>query len=272
MTLYFLGCPPGQSPVRGPDNDIIPCFDHSTTSHCPERSSCLFNFWTASYQCCEANNEVCLMGEIPYLRADSSRPMACQTDFDCPNRFHCSQKSDVCCGETGKCPHLNDRPLKDDLGRLRTCSISSSEACPEDSSCVEAVSSDGSDLPTGQFICCSSSLFSCQLSGVPFPSAENPQQCNLENPIACPMDMLCQSSNIAGVSICCTDEVASRKLCPKGWHPRDDLIIVSEVVESSVREISCFNGDSDTLLKNIEDQIRVQSTLYIASPNPTRTQ
>ncbi|KAI1727693.1 lustrin, cysteine-rich repeated domain-containing protein [Ditylenchus destructor] len=217
------GCPIGQTPVRGNRGDIIPCSEHAG---CADGAVCRFNFWTASYQCCEMDKEMCPSDEVPYFTDSLSDPLVCQNERDCPSNYYCSEKSHICCGEVGKCPRGGENPVRDEFGRIRVCSLTAPDECPDHSKCREAVSAKGSTR-SGQYICCTSSSYSCSLSGIPFPSAHKPQICNIDNPMACPIDMLCQQSNFPQISICCTNARDSHEhnLCPKGWRPHDELTI-----------------------------------------------
>lgn len=89
------------------------------------------------------------------------------------------------------------------LGRLRACSLSDPNSCPSNSKCIQSIAITldehlnqyqetvlKSEL---QHLCCSkTTTFSCKIIGEPFPNAEAPQQCNINNSIACPNNMLCQ--------------------------------------------------------------------------------
>lgn len=129
---------------------------------------------------------MCLSGEVPYSFNKSI--ISCDKNKECPENSYCSEQSKVCCGQAGYCPQPNEHALKDEHGQLKICSFSTD--CPNESECVESISGDG--LNTTIKLCCASKKYSCQLSGVPFPSVKNPQQCFMDKPIDCPIDILCQ--------------------------------------------------------------------------------
>uniref|UniRef100_A0A915NKJ8 Uncharacterized protein n=1 Tax=Meloidogyne floridensis TaxID=298350 RepID=A0A915NKJ8_9BILA len=268
------GCLHEEIPVFDSKGNVISC-SPITPLLCPDEAICRFNFWTASYQCCRQNNQLgkkllttrckslhqghhqsvqkhikeatgesrnlqqeCPLGEIIYKLSD--REDYCSSDVDCPPMGRCNLHIHLCCGPPGECPVAGEHPVFDEQDRVQLCSPTSMKTiskrkCPADSKCRESID-PLSGLLTGQKICCMAQSFECVASGLPFPNEQNPLRCDLQNPITCPLDMLCQASNISGISICCSGSSKSvninyRKrqrhlnLCPQGWQPYEHLNI-----------------------------------------------
>lgn len=128
---------------------------------------------------------MCLPEEVPYSMNGLN---GCSEDDECPENSYCFKKTKICCGQAGQCPESNEHALKNEYGQLKICSFSAD--CPNESKCRESITVDG--LITGAKLCCASKKYSCELSGIPFPSVNNPQQCLLDKPMDCPIDMQCQ--------------------------------------------------------------------------------
>lgn len=226
----------------------------------------------------------CPPGEIIYssLSAELASNDECKSDVDCPAMAHCHRSNRLCCGPPGECPRPAEHPIFDELGHIQTCSVSEPELCPSESKCRET-NDPFTGVPTGQRVCCASIQFQCAASGIPFPNEENPLRCDLQNPITCPMDMLCQSSNVPQISICCTPFPLVRatpdsarhnpNLCPHGWIPIGKLNIFCH---PTIRE-SCPDR-SACILSPIRNEFVCCQTQAAANPlllqqrNPTQSQ
>uniref|UniRef100_A0A914HCB0 Uncharacterized protein n=1 Tax=Globodera rostochiensis TaxID=31243 RepID=A0A914HCB0_GLORO len=237
------GCPAGEVPMFDINDEVLTCSPQRPTA-CPQAAHCRFNFWTAENQCCAAArqenkisssdgqklilyNKDCPSGEIPYIELGTTELKHCEDTMDCPLEYRCHRR--ICCGPTGQCPRQAEHPLHDDHGNVRLCLLMRPEVCPDNSKCRETLHAL-SGTPTGQRVCCGvmASFFECAASagGQPFPTAEYPQVCEMDNPVQCPQDTICQASSVPGVSICCTGgDVQRRALCPKGWSAPDKLNI-----------------------------------------------
>ena len=161
--------------------------------------------------------ELCSVGEVPYLSSLQGKPVECFSSSECPEDFYCSDNSMVCCGPPGQCPDPESRPVTDSNGKHISCLASDPNGCPENASCQRT--------ETNQGLCCSAPrklVFSCPISGAPFPDSEKPQQCSPADPFgSCPSGSVCQPSNIPGTNICCstapTTGLNPSNPCPRGW-------------------------------------------------------
>ncbi|KAL3098139.1 hypothetical protein niasHS_001975 [Heterodera schachtii] len=178
------------------------------------------------------SNNKCAPGEIAHIELGTASFTHCDHDMDCPQAFRCHNTQQICCGPPGQCPRDAEHPLRDEHGNVVLCLLTRPEVCPDESKCRETVNAI-SGAPTGQRVCCGMlTSYECTVAdGTPFPSREYPQICELDNPVECPQDTICQASNMPGVSICCSgaeedsEEQQQRALCPKGWNAPDQLNI-----------------------------------------------
>ncbi|VDP11326.1 unnamed protein product [Soboliphyme baturini] len=218
----LLGCPERMVPFSDESSQIKACTPH-VNGTCPQGSSCHFNFWIATYQCCRQTTrtyDMCPSGYRPLMNRINKHFVRCSKSMvpSCPEGNECVStvgNEGVCCHRVDECPpgHL---PVSSSTSQRLNCGQDPVNRCPHPAECMlsNAETSETSYLccmpPTGLALC---------------PAKYHPEDGSVKlctsKQNACRHNSVCFTAT-ATLSLCCSPSANFDHTCPDGYGLTDD--------------------------------------------------